>query len=64
MRGRCMDIRPDLKNVAEALWVTIMNITHNPKDNIKASVDPTILCDRPKEKKPLIHEHTWRRAKS
>jgi hypothetical protein len=36
------------KNVAEALWATIMDIPEKTKDNPKARVDMATLCDRPK----------------
>jgi hypothetical protein len=53
------------KNVTEALWATIMNILDKSKDNVKARVDPTVLCDRPnQEMKPHSGGNTWRRPKA
>jgi hypothetical protein len=43
-----IDMMHTEKNVAEALWGTIMDITEKSKDNVKARVDQEILCDRPK----------------
>jgi hypothetical protein len=37
------------KNVAGALWATIMDILDKSMDNIKARVDLTVLCDRPNQ---------------
>ena len=36
------------KNIAEALFGTIMDIAEKTKDNIKARVNQATLCDRPK----------------
>jgi len=36
------------KNIAEALWGTIMDILDKTKDNVKTRVDQANLCDRPK----------------
>ena len=36
------------KNIAEALWGTIMDILDKTKDNVNARVDQASLCDRPK----------------
>ena len=48
------------KNVAEALWATIMDIPDKSKDNIKAT-----LCDRPNQHmKPPNRGKTWRRPKA
>jgi hypothetical protein len=53
------------KNVAEALWATIMDIPGKTKDNIKARVDLATLCDRPKqEMKPPRGSKTWRKPKA
>jgi hypothetical protein len=52
------------KNVADALWATIMDIPDKSKDNIKARVDLAALCDRPnQEMKPPRGGKTWRRPK-
>jgi hypothetical protein len=49
------------KNIAEALWGTLM-ATDKSKDNIKARVDLTELCDRPhQEMQPPTGCKTWRR---
>jgi hypothetical protein len=48
-----IDVMHTKKNVAEALWATIMDIPDNSKDNVKAIVDLAALCDRPnQEMKP------------
>jgi hypothetical protein len=53
------------KNVAEALWSTIMDIPDKSKDNVKARVDLSALCDRPNlEMKPPSGEKMWRRPKA
>jgi hypothetical protein len=53
------------KNVAEALWATIMDILDKSKDNVKASVDLAALCDRPNlEMKLPSGKKTWRRPKA
>jgi hypothetical protein len=50
------------KNVAEALWATIINILDKSKDNVKARVDLAALCDRPnQEMKPPSGGKTWRK---
>jgi hypothetical protein len=41
-----IDVMHTKKNVAEALWATIMDIPDKSKDNIKARVDLAALCDR------------------
>jgi hypothetical protein len=43
-----IDMMHTEKNVAEALWGTIMDIPDKTKDNVKARVDQARLCDRPK----------------
>ena len=42
-----IDVMHTKKNIAEALWGTLMN-TDKSKDNVKARVDLATLCDRPK----------------
>jgi hypothetical protein len=60
-----IDVMRTEKNVAEALWATIMDIPDKSKDNVKASVDLTELCDRPnQEMKPPSGGKTWRRPKA
>ena len=52
------------KNVAEALWATLMD-TEKSKDNPKARVDLATLCDRPnQEMQPPSRGKTWRRPKA
>jgi hypothetical protein len=59
-----IDVMHTEKNVAEALWATIMDIPDNSKDNVKARVDLAALCDRPnQEMKPPSGGKTWRRPK-
>ena len=43
-----IDVMHIEKNVAEALWATLMGIPDKTKGNPKAIVDMTTLCDRPK----------------
>jgi hypothetical protein len=43
-----IDVMHTEKNVAEALWGTIME-TEKSKDNPKARVNLATLCDRPKQ---------------
>jgi len=45
-----IDVMHTEKNVAEALFSTILNIPDKTKDNVKARVDQEKLCDRPKLK--------------
>jgi hypothetical protein len=60
-----IDVMHIEKNVAEALWAIIMDISDKSKDNIKARVDLTALCDRPnQEMKPPSGGKTWRRPKA
>ena len=60
-----IDVMHTEKNVAEALWATIMDIPDKTKDNIKARVDLATLCDRPKqEMKPPRGGRTWRKPKA
>jgi hypothetical protein len=56
-----IDVMHTKKNVAEALWATIMDISDKSKDNVKARVD---LTARPnQEMKPPSGGKTWRRHK-
>jgi hypothetical protein len=60
-----IDVMHAEKNVAEALWATIMDILDKSKDNVKARVDLTALCDRPnQEMKPPSGGKTWIRPKA
>jgi hypothetical protein len=43
-----IDVMHTEKNVAEALWATLMDIPDKTKDNPKARVDLATLCNRPK----------------
>jgi hypothetical protein len=59
-----IDVMHTEKNVAEALWATLMD-TEKSKDNPKARVDLAMLCDRPnQEMKPPSRGKTWRRPKA
>jgi hypothetical protein len=53
------------KNVAKALWATIMDILDKSKDNVNARVDLAALCDRPNQEMKLPSGgKTWRRPKA
>ena len=41
-----IDVMHTKKNIAEALWGTLMD-TDKSEDNVKARVDLATLCDRP-----------------
>jgi hypothetical protein len=59
-----IDVMHTEKNVAKALWATIMDIPDKSKDNVKARVDLAALCDRSnQEMKPPSGGKTWRRYK-
>jgi hypothetical protein len=52
------------KNAIESFLATIMDIPDKSKDNVKARVDSTALCDRPnQEMKSPSSGKTWRRPK-
>ena len=54
-----IDVMHTEKNVAEALWATIIDIPDKSKDNVKARVDLATLCDRPNQHmKPPSHDKT------
>jgi hypothetical protein len=59
------DVMHTEKNVAEALWGTIMDIPEKSKDNVNARVDIEMLCDRPKQviPKPILGKK-WKRHKA
>jgi len=60
-----IDVMHIEKNVAEALWTIIMDISEKSKDNPKARVDLTMLCDRPnQEMQPPRARKTWRRPRA
>jgi len=44
----CIDVMHTEKNVAKALWGTLMDIKEKSKDNVKARLDVEMMCDRPK----------------
>jgi hypothetical protein len=59
-----IDVMHTEKNVAEALWATLMN-TEESKDNPNARVDLATLCDRPKqEMRPPRGDKKWTRPKA
>ena len=53
------------KNIAEALWGTLMN-TNKSKDNVKVRVDLATLCDRPKQemRPPSGRNKQWKDLRS
>ena len=60
-----IDVMHTEKNVAEALWATLMDIPDKTKDNPKARVDLATLCDRPKlEMLPPRDGKPWKRPKA
>jgi hypothetical protein len=60
-----IDVMHTKKNVAKALWATIMDIPDKLKNNMKARVDLAVLCDRPnQEMMPPSGGKTWRRPKA
>jgi hypothetical protein len=53
------------KNIAEALWATMMDIKENSKDNVKARLDLEMLCDRPRQViSKAVPGKTWKRPKA
>jgi len=42
-----IDVMHTEKNVAEALWATLMDVGKKSKDNVKARLDLEMICDRP-----------------
>ena len=60
-----IDMMHSEKNVDEALFGTIMDISDKTKDNVKARVDQATLCDRPKlEMRPPRSGKAWRKPKA
>ena len=60
-----IDVMHTEKNVAEALWATIMDYPDKTKDNVKARVDLATLCDRPKlVMAPPRAGKSWRKPKA
>jgi hypothetical protein len=59
-----IDVMHTEKNIAEALWGTLME-TKKSKDNPKARVDLATLCDSPKqEMQPPRGDKKWTRPKA
>ena len=59
-----IDVMHTEKNIAEALWATLMD-TDKSKDNPKARVDLATLCDRPNlEMRPPATGKQWRRPRA
>ena len=59
-----IDVMHTEKNIAEALWATLMD-TDKSKDNPKARVDLATLCDRPNlEMRPPAIGKQWRRPRA
>jgi hypothetical protein len=51
------------KNIAEALWGTLMDIKQKSKDNVKARLDVEVICDRPKlVMRTPVPGKNWRRG--
>ena len=60
-----IDMMHTEKNVAEALWGTIMDIPEKSKDNAKARADQEKLCNRPKLVIPIPADgKSWKRPKA
>jgi len=60
-----IDVMHTEKNVAEALWATIMDIKDKTKDNVKARLDLATICDRPKQHmQPPRSGKKWTRPKA
>ncbi|XP_072147856.1 uncharacterized protein [Setaria viridis] len=53
------------KNIAKAIFGTIMDIPDKKKDNVKARVDQARLCNRPKlDMVPPSADKSWRKPKA
>ena len=60
-----IDVMHTEKNIAEAIFGTIMDIPDKTKDNVKARVDQARLCNRPKlDMAPPGGEKSWRKPKA
>ena len=60
-----IDMMHSEKNIAEALFGTIMDISDKTKDNVKARVDQETLCDRPKlDMRPPRGGKSWRKPRA
>jgi hypothetical protein len=59
-----IDVMYTKKNVAEALWGTLME-TKKSKDNPKARMNLATLCDRPNQEMRLTNGgKTWKRPRA
>jgi hypothetical protein len=59
-----IDVMHTEKNIAEALWATLMD-TNKSKDNPKARVDLATLYNRPQQKmRPPANGKNWKRPKA
>jgi len=60
-----IDVMHTEKNIAEAIFGTIMDIPDKTKDNVKARMDQARLCDRPKlDMAPPRAGKSWRKPKA
>ena len=60
-----IDVLHTEKNVIEAIFGTIMDISDKTKDNLKARVDQARLCNRPKlDMAPPEDGKSWRKPKA
>jgi hypothetical protein len=60
-----IDVMHTEKNVAEAIFGTIMDIPEKTKDNVKARVDQTRLCNRPQlDMAPPKGGKSWTKPKA
>jgi hypothetical protein len=58
-----IDVMHTKKNIAEALFATLMDIPDKSKDNVKARLDLATMCDGPKQvMKPPTPGKKWRRT--
>ena len=59
-----IDVMHTEKNIAKAIFGTIMDIPDKTKDNVKARVDQARLCNRPKlDMAPPGGRKSWRKPK-
>lgn len=60
-----IDVMRTEKNWGEPLFATIMDILDKTRDNVKARMDLSTLCDRPKqEMEPPRGGKSWRKPKA
>jgi hypothetical protein len=60
-----IDVMHTEKNVTDTLWATLMDILDKSKDNVKARLDLTTMCDRPKlVMKPPAPGKKWKRTQA